>query len=118
MEIEVKQGNLTIIRSGSVLVYNDVTTLILEGNYIINFKYEDGAADDPQKFDIKPNDNGIDIVLQNFNNPIGSATAKPIPIAKQGDKIIYIAFAVYRIGTAKMLHYNISVGGDYGETKN
>lgn len=110
MNVDIKQGELTVINSGSVLVYDEKTTIILDGNYEINFSYEDGTADDPQTFNITPNDKGVDIVLKNFNNPLGTASAKPIPIAKQGDNIIHIAFAVYKIGSTKILHYNISIG--------
>ena len=111
MEISVKQGNLTVIKSDSILVYNGETTILtIDGNYIIRIDYEDGSADDPQQFSITPNDEGIRIVLKNFDNPLGTASGEPILIAKQGETKIYIAFAVYRIGGAKILHYDIYTG--------
>lgn len=110
MKFEINQGGLTVVQTGSVLVYDNMTTLTIDGDYKIEIKYEDGSKDDPQDIKISPTDNGVELTLRNFNNPLGTASSVPIPIAKRGEITIHIALAVYKLGVAKMLYFNICEG--------
>jgi hypothetical protein len=54
------------------------------------------------------NANRVRLTLTNFSVPTGSATTNKIPVAMLGPKQMYLTFAVYGIGTARVMHYMMS----------
>ena len=111
MNVSTHQGDLRIVHSETVFVYdNNPTTIVLDGNYTITLNYEDGNAESEQELSVNPSDAGVAIKLRNFTNPLGSATAKPIAFAKQHNKTLYLSFSVHSIGTTQMVHYTIYMG--------
>ncbi len=111
MDIRVKNNGLILVKSDSVLsLDNQPISIILDGKYTIVFSFKDDPNNSGNTVDINPNDSGVEFVLNNFNNPIGTAIAKPIEFAKINNKPISISFGVYAIATSKFLHYNIYLG--------
>ena len=111
MTVVVKQGELQVIQTGSVLISNNSpTTIILDNSYTIVIKYKDDAKDTQQNMSAEANERGITIELKNFNNPLGTTTTAPIPIAAQGNLTIYISLSVITIGVAKVLTYGLYSG--------
>ena len=111
MNVSTRQGNLLVVHSETVLVYNnEPTTIVLDGGYTITLNYEDGNAESEQELSVNPSDVGVTITLKNFTNPLGSATAKPIAFAKQHNNTLYLSFSAHSIGTTKMVHYTICMG--------
>ncbi len=110
MDVRVKCNGLVLVKSDSVLTLdNQPISIILDGKYIINFIFNDDPNHSGNDVDINADDSGIAFTLNNFNNPLGSAIAKPIEFAKFNNKPIYISFGVYAIATSKFLHYNIYI---------
>ena len=108
MEITVRQGNMAVLQTGSVLVINrEHTELTLDGGYTITLTYTDDPQIGEQKIHAEPHDGGVTLELINFNNPAGSATSKPIAIATVGSQTIYITLAVTAISTTKLLTYGL-----------
>lgn len=107
MDIKVKNGNLALVNSGSLLIDGQPVTITMDGEYTIKFSFVEDSVNTEQKVGLETSDNGIEFILKNFNNPIGSAIAKPIEFAKKNGKPIYISFCVYAIGPSKLLHYNL-----------
>lgn len=113
MIVSVQQGNLQVIQTGSVLISNnEPTTFRIDGDYRIIINYKDSKENSTQDMAANPIENGISIDLINFNNPLGTSTTSPIPIAKQNNRTIYIALTVHAIGEAKVLTYGIYVGSE------
>ena len=111
MEYEVKQGDLTVVKTGSVLVYNNSPTIItINGDYSIEIEYEDYEKNEEQDIKIKATDKGVKFVLVNFKNPLGTCVGHPLKIATRGETKIYFAFAVYQLGVAKILYFNVCEG--------
>ena len=87
MNVSTHQGDLRIVHSETVFVYdNNPTTIVLDGNYTITLNYEDGNAESEQELSVNPSDAGVAIKLRNFT------------------------FSVHSIGTTKMVHYTIYMG--------
>ena len=107
MDIKEKIGSLNVIQTGSLMTSDELLAITMDNEYTISFSFCEDSTVKEQKIDIGTEQNGIVFKLYNFNNPLGSAIAKPIEFAKKNGKPIYISFCVYSIGTAKLLHYNL-----------
>ena len=111
MNISVKQGNLQVVQTGTVLISNnEPTTILIDNNYRIEIKYTDEAENKDQNISAHPIENGVAIELKNFNNPLGTTTTTPLPIATRGTQTISISLTVTAIGVAKILYYGIYLG--------
>ena len=111
MIVTVKQGNLNVIQTGAILVSNnEATTITVDNDYNIMIYYKDDQNDKTQDISVQAREKGISIELKNFNNPLGTSTTSPIPIAKQGQQTIYISLTVTAIGQAKILYYGLYLG--------
>lgn len=108
MVISIKQGKLTVVQTGTVLISNnESTTITIDNNYNIVIVYKDDPIENKQNISATPNNMGVTIELKNFNNPLGTSTTSPIPIATQGKNTIYIAMSVFAIGVSKVLVYGL-----------
>lgn len=108
MKVEIKNGDLLLTKSDTILVCdNQDITLTFDEQFKLIFHFMEDSTIKENKMEIERFDGGIKIKLINFNNPIGTATANPIPFATANDKSVYVSFAVYSIGKSKVLHYNI-----------
>lgn len=111
MTVTVKQGNLQVVQTGTVLISNnESTTITLDESYEIVLSYKDDTSDTAQNISAKPLANGVSLELKNFNNPLGSATISPIAIASQGTQTIFLSFSVAAVGKSKILTYGIYLG--------
>lgn len=110
MKVEIKNGDLFLTKSDTILVYdNQEVTLTFDEQYTLIFHFMEDSTEKDNKMDIEHIDGGVKLNLINFNNPIGTATGKPIPFATANNKQVYVSFAVYSIGKSKVLHYNIHI---------
>ena len=98
MEITVKQGNLQVIKTGTVLVVNNEETVItLDQSFNIKLNYTDDTVDKKQGLFAEPVKNGIIIKLKNFNNPF-----------VKGEDKVFISLSVVAMPVkAKLLTYGI-----------
>ena len=85
--------------------YNDLTITNPE-----LIKYWDYEKNEEQDIKIKATDKGVKFVLVNFKNPLGTCVGHPLEIATRGETKIYFAFAVYQLGVAKILYFNVCEG--------
>ena len=110
MKVEIKNGNLLLTKSDTVLVYeNQEVSLTFDGQFLLIFHFAEDSTIKDHKLEFEDLDNGIKLNLINFNNPLGSASGSPIPFASKNGKSVYVSFAVYLLGKAKILHYNIYI---------
>lgn len=111
MNIIIKQGALSVIQSGTLIVSNNETTsFLLDNTYNISIVFKDDISDTNQAITPKSIKNGVEIELKNFNNPLGTSTKKPIPLASRNDDTVYLSLCVTAIGTTKILAYSIYLG--------
>lgn len=111
MNIVIKQGDLQVVQTGTVLVSNDESTLlIIDNNYKLKISYKNDTDSEKQEIKVLPQNEGVEIELKNFNNPLGTATTAPMPIAQKNEEKMYLSLAVSVIGTVKMLTYGIYLG--------
>ena len=97
MDIKIKNGNLSLISSESLLIDGQPLTITMDNDYTIKFSFVDDSTNTEQKVDVETNNSGVEFVLKNFNNPLGTGIAKPVEFAKKSGKAIYISFCVYGI---------------------
>ena len=108
MKIDVKNGELLLVKSGSVLSYEDTPIkLIFDDQYCVSFQFLEDVSFKEHKINVDTVEGGIDFKLINFNNPLGIAIGKPIVFAEKDGKSVYISFSVYSVGKSKTLHYNV-----------
>ena len=113
MKIDVKNGDLTLVESDSVLVYEDKPIILtFDDQYKLSFLFSEDSTIKEYKINANPLTGGVEFNLINFNNPLGIAIGKPILFANADDKMIYVSVAVYSVGKAKVLHYNIYMGSE------
>ena len=110
MKVETKNGNLILNKSDTAVVSeNEDLTLILDEQFTLTFHFMEDSTIKENKMEFEDFDTGVKIRLINFNNPLGTATTKPIPFASVNGKPASLSFAVYSISKTKVLHYNIYV---------
>lgn len=108
MKVEIKNGDLLLTKSDTILVYDNQDVLLrFDEQFTLTFMFVEDSTIKEHKMEIEDADNGIKLKLINFNNPIGLATTRQIPFATANGKSVYVSFAVYSIGKTKVLHYNI-----------
>lgn len=108
MKVEVKNGELVLVRSDSILVYeNEPVELTFDEQYTLTFRFSEDSTLKDNEINFEPLDVGVEFRLINFQNPLGTAIGKPIAFATADEKQVYLSFAVYSVGKAKILHYNI-----------
>ena len=108
MEIITTANNLKLEHSNTVIVYEkQPVSLFINQNYTITFSFVDDGND--QNFTLNVVENGLNIVLRNFSNVLGTSTSQPIEFAAINGKSLYIAFCVQAIGDVKILQYNIYI---------
>ena len=108
MDFVVSNGKQIVVNTGNIIMDLDtVITITVDSSYEIRFCLVEQEGNTEESFSLDPEEHGVKITLKDFKNPVGSATTKPIIIAKRGEKNISVSFAVYAVGTVRMLHYNI-----------
>ena len=108
MKVEAKSGELMLVRSDSILVYEDKPVqLTFDEQYTLTFRFSEDSTRKDYEIDFNPLDTGVEFTLINFQNPLGTAMGKPIAFATADGKQVYLSFAVYSVGKANILHYNI-----------
>ena len=111
MDIKAKVGDLTLVKSDSLLINdNQKVSIVLDDEYTLEFSFVDDPNKNEQGIDLGPEKKGgLEFILQNFNKPLGTAIAKPFEFAKKNGQPLYIALCVYAIGPSKLFHYNLFV---------
>ena len=106
MEILIKQNNLKVLTTNSIIVPEGYeTTINLGDEFHISIIFMEGNKQEIKKENV--GDNGIKITLVAFNNYLGTSTTKPIAIAQNGNNTIYISLCAYAINKVKMLTYTL-----------
>lgn len=110
MNFKIKCGDLILVRSDTVFSANkDPIAITIEDEYTLKFTFLDDTTNPEQDIDVNTQNEGVELILKNFNNPLGTSISKPIEFAKLNGRSIYIAFAVYAVSSTKVLHFNIYV---------
>lgn len=108
MDVITTVNGMKLEHSNTIIVYNkQPASLLLNKNYKVTFSFIDDEKE--QNLSFNPVEGGLDIVLKNFNNVLGSSTSQPIEFASINGKSLYIAFTVEAIGDVKILQYNIYI---------
>lgn len=114
MNVSIKTGNMDVIHSGIVASFNNEPIEISldeeSKGFLIRFCFtNDATSEQGLKANILSNPSGIEFLLINFNNPLGTGTLKPIEFAADNNgKKLCISFAVYLIGkSSPTLQYTI-----------
>lgn len=111
MKIQVKNGDLFLVESNSILVYeNQKTAITFDDEYTVYFTFLEDSSLKEHQIDFELLAHGIEFKLKNFNNPLGIALGKPLAFANSDVDALYISFCVYSIGGSKHLHYNVYKG--------
>lgn len=110
MNFKIKCGDLTLVRSETVFSANkEPIAITIEDEYTLKFVFSEDATKPEQNIDVNTENDGVELILINFNNPLGTSISKPIEFAKLNGRSIYVTFAVYAVSSTKVLHFNIYV---------
>lgn len=105
METEVKVDGLILLSHGTLVARKDSTfSLNFENSFDVRIVLNESGE---QGIKGKSVPGGIELELIGFNSPLGTATIKPIDIAKRGDKTIFISLSVYAINDSRIIIYNV-----------
>lgn len=107
----VSTGNKTLIETCSVVANEEPVRIELGPTIVLQFEFENikGAK---QNLNLSVVDNVLVIHLQNFNNPLGTASAEPIEIGTYQNQRLFIHFSVHAIGEkTKLLTCSFWKGG-------
>lgn len=114
MEITKTSGNNIILDSGSVLAFSATSDIQFDiemskqFSFNLIFKFESNGK---KEYDIKSSvqDNNVIITCINFDNPLGTGTNNPLPLAVFGGKQIYLNFWVFGLGnnSARKISYTL-----------
>ena len=109
MDVITTVNGLKLEHSNTVIVYeNQPVVLSLNKNYKLTFSFiDDDKSEQNMEFD--PVEKGLNITLKNFNNILGTTTARPIEFASINQKPLYISFCLRAINDVKILQYNIYI---------
>ena len=111
MNLRIKQGDLEVLASGTIHINNNESTIItIDDALNIKISYVDDEENPEQKINSRAIGKEVFLELRNFNNPLGTATKKPLSIAKMNDKTLGLSFSVVAIGECKVLSYTIYLG--------
>lgn len=111
MNLRIKQGDLEVLASGTIHINNNESTIIsLDEELNIKISYMDDKENLEQKINTRATGKDVFLELKNFNNPLGTATIKPLSIAKMDDKTLGLSFSVVAIGECKVLSYTLYLG--------
>lgn len=111
--IRYSDNNL-ILDSGSLLAFSSTSDIQFDikmsehFSFNLTFKFESNGK---KEYDIKSSIQGNNIVITciNFDNPLGTGTNKPLPLATFGGKQIFLNFWVYGLGnnSARKIIYTL-----------
>lgn len=105
----LRVGEYEVQHTGTVISFEDEPiTFEIADDYIIRMVFKNDSNHSETKMEFQfINDNRADILLINFNNPLGAGNIKPIQIGHTGGKNMYLNFRIYTLeGTSsKLVHY-------------
>ncbi len=113
MVTNIISGSHQVIASGLVTSYeNNPIEITIYSDYKLKFTFIQNEKEAKQQLNIVQliNETGINFELTNFDNPLGTATIKPIVFAldNRAQKELSICFSVYVVGEAShTLQYTI-----------
>ena len=107
MQIDVKVGELNLIKSGSI-VFNQTNNVVFK---VVDIEIELVFIQDANiERDVKAQAIGnkkIQLQITNFDNVLGTAQNNPLNIASLSTgENLYLQYAVYAINSVKILHYS------------
>lgn len=107
----VSTGNRTLIDTCSVVANEEPIRIELTPTIVLQFEFEN-TEDEKQKLNLNVIENVLVVRLQNFNNPLGTASATPIEIGTYQNERLFIHFSVNAIGDkTKLLTCSFWKGG-------
>lgn len=115
--VSVYLGDSELIDSGTVVIKPNVPFQIQIANLIYKVRFESpGPENEPRISYADQHDNGYTIVLQNFDNPLGTSL-NPIEVGTVSGKKVFVsmwATAPSGRGSVHVLSYAVYWGGDHG----
>jgi len=101
----IASRNYTVIDSGSSFLYDtnadiDFTVETEDVPFTVRLKFiKDDNSEHLLRKVVMPDNNLIEIICTNFNNPLGTGTTVPIELAKVNGKAIKLHFWAFILGT-------------------
>lgn len=114
MEVKITTAGYEVINSGVVTAFNNEPICIQLPNesgtpFKLTFCFlKDQSIKNHRIKAEAPNNNEVIVKLTNFNNPLGTGTARPVNFASFDGKQLYVSFYVYVVGeSVSTLYYTI-----------
>ena len=106
-------GSKEIISTGSVISFNSepITIKLFEETrqiVALKFIFKQDSAIKGQSLSTEVVNDELQLILFNFDNPIGTGTTKPMNFAQYGKKTLYLHFRVTSLSDSdRTLYYSI-----------
>lgn len=109
MKITTGPNDFEILDAGTVISFKDeIVTFKLADDLKIAMRFKNDKSVSEQKMDfVEVNSTSLEIILTNFNNPLGTGNAAPLALAKINGKRVYLNFIVHALDETanKSIHY-------------
>lgn len=116
MKILKYSSNFEIIDSGALIAYDNDSNVIMsiecDENFTFNLKFVFDSSDcKDHNLKLRIDDNTIELTCTNFDNALGTGTAKPIELATVNGKKVYLNFCAYSLlnNAMRKIDYTIYV---------
>lgn len=109
MEISTYVNGLKLEHSNTIIVYKKQSVILsLNHNYKIKISFNDDEEKE-QNISFNVAEKGLELVLNNFQNALGTSSSQPIEFGAINGKSLYISVSVQAINDVKILHYDICI---------
>ncbi|MBQ6050135.1 MAG: hypothetical protein IJL35_06010 [Bacteroidaceae bacterium] len=107
MKIEVDEYE--VLYSGTVITHDNKNVIfeLKPLKFRLVFKTDTTVKDSPINLNLHKEDSCLDIVLTNYNNPLGQGLVRPINVATLNSKVLLLQLIVHSLNDsgAKIIHY-------------
>ena len=120
--MKLKIGDFDILDSGSIVGnLNEPIDFIIDTQdiKILRFIFVNDTTIKKQKVlatESKSESKTIELVFTNFNNPIGTGNAVPLPFGKYENRTLFLNYRIYHMeGAGKHIHYTWLLGKEVND---
>ncbi len=105
----IRVNEYDVLYNGTVITHEnrDVLFEIQPLKFRLVFKFDNTTKESPINLKLSEDSSCLDIVLTNYDSPIGQGLVRPIKVATLNNKELFLQLMVYSLNDsgAKIIHY-------------
>ena len=109
MSFIIKAGNVTILHSGSVILYNNLPIDFTIGTLLFRFSFLSDNSKKPSLLAEQIDNDPLKILIKfvNYDSPIGIGNPKPVQVGTIENHTLYLSYRIYSLNDSadKLFHY-------------